>query len=57
MPLPSGSDEDDRWVPAKFKNLSDAEKKGIIASYYTLMFKPGDQSVFNERINLSSIIK
>ncbi|WP_319592484.1 sulfatase-like hydrolase/transferase [uncultured Draconibacterium sp.] len=35
MPLPKGSPEDDRWIPAKFKNLSDAEKKGIIASYYT----------------------
>lgn len=35
MPLPGGSPEDDRWIPEKFKNLSDQEKRGIIASYYT----------------------
>ncbi len=35
MPLPTGSLEDDRWIPEKFKNLSDDEKRGIIASYYT----------------------
>lgn len=35
MPLPSGSDEDDRWVPQKFRDLSEAEKRGIIAAYYT----------------------
>lgn len=35
MPLPKGSPEDDRWIPAKFRNLSDKEKRGIIAAYYT----------------------
>ena len=35
MPLPEGSPEDDRWIPAKFQNLSDDEKRGIIAAYYT----------------------
>ncbi len=35
MPLPEGSPEDDRWIPARFKNLTDDEKRGIIASYYT----------------------
>lgn len=35
MPLPEGSPEDDRWVPAIFRDLSDNDKRGIIASYYT----------------------
>ncbi len=35
MPLPTGSDEDDRWVPLQFKDLSEQERRGIIASYYT----------------------
>lgn len=35
MPLPEGSPEDDRWVPAKFKNLTDDQKRGVIAAYYT----------------------
>jgi len=35
MPLPEGSPEDDRWIPEKFRGLSDEEKRGIIASYYT----------------------
>ncbi len=35
MPLPEGSAEDDRWIPAIFKDLTDEERKGIIASYYT----------------------
>ncbi len=35
MPLPSGSPEDDRWVPLQFKNLTEKERRGIIASYYT----------------------
>jgi len=35
MPLPKGSPEDDRWIPQIFKDLSDKEKRGIIASYYT----------------------
>lgn len=35
MPLPEGSPEDDRWIPAKFRNMTDEQKRGIIASYYT----------------------
>lgn len=35
MPLPEGSPEDDRWVPAKFRNLTVEQKQGIIAAYYT----------------------
>lgn len=35
MPLPDGSPEDDRWVPEMFRYLSDDEKRGIIAAYYT----------------------
>lgn len=35
MPLPMGSEEDERWIPAKFRGLSDEEKRGIIAAYYT----------------------
>jgi len=33
--LPQGSPEDDRWVPEIFKNLTDEQKKGITASYYS----------------------
>ncbi len=35
MPLPEGSPEDDRWVPKKFRSLTEAERRGIIAAYYT----------------------
>lgn len=35
MPLPKGSDEDNFWIPEIFKGLTDEEKKGIMASYYT----------------------
>lgn len=35
LKLPAGSKEDDRWIPEIFKNLTDKEKKGIIASYYS----------------------
>jgi len=35
MPLPEGSPEDDRWIPEKFRNLTDDERRGIIAAYYT----------------------
>ena len=35
MPLPQGSPEDDRWIPKIFRDLSDKDKRGIIASYYT----------------------
>jgi len=33
--LPQGSDEDDRWIPERFKGFSEVNIKGIIASYYT----------------------
>ncbi|MBL7735571.1 MAG: sulfatase-like hydrolase/transferase [Chitinophagaceae bacterium] len=33
--LPVGSPEDDRWIPEIFRGLTDEEKKGIIASYYS----------------------
>lgn len=35
MNLPEGSPEDDRWIPEVFKDLTDEEKRGIIASYYS----------------------
>jgi len=35
MPLPEGSLEDDRWIPAKFRNLTGEQRRGIIAAYYT----------------------
>jgi len=35
MLLPEGSPEDDRWIPEKYKNLTEEERRGIIASYYT----------------------
>lgn len=35
MPLPKGSKEDDRWIPIQFKDLTEEERRGIIASYYT----------------------
>jgi arylsulfatase A-like enzyme len=35
MPLPQGSPEDDRWIPEKFRDLTNEEKRGIIAAYYT----------------------
>jgi len=35
MPLPQGSPEDDQWIPAVFKDLSEKDRRGIIASYYT----------------------
>ena len=35
MPLPQGSPEDDRWIPLQFKYLTEQERRGIIASYYT----------------------
>jgi arylsulfatase A-like enzyme len=35
MPLPEGSPEDDRWIPEKFRKLTDDERRGIIAAYYT----------------------
>jgi len=35
MPLPRGSPEDDRWIPEKFRNLTEAQRRGLIAAYYT----------------------
>jgi len=35
MELPLTSEEDDRWIPEIFKELTEEERKGIIASYYT----------------------
>lgn len=35
VPYPTGSPEDDPWVPAVFSDLTEEERKGIIASYYT----------------------
>ncbi|WP_157638029.1 sulfatase family protein [Flexithrix dorotheae] len=35
VPFPEGSEEDDQWIPAVFKDLTEEERKGIIASYYT----------------------
>ncbi len=35
IPLPEGSNEDDRFVPEIFRGLSDDDKRGIIAAYYT----------------------
>jgi arylsulfatase A-like enzyme len=33
--LPEGSPEDDRYIPEIFRGLTEGEKKGIIASYYS----------------------
>lgn len=35
MPLPSGSPEDDQWIPEEFKDLTEAERRGIVSAYYT----------------------
>ena len=35
MPLPEMGPDDDRWVPAVFRELNEEQKRGIIASYYT----------------------
>jgi choline-sulfatase len=35
MPLPQTSPEDAPWIPAIFKDLTDADKRGIVASYYS----------------------
>jgi len=34
MTLPETSPEDDRWVPEIFRDLSDEDKRGVIAAYY-----------------------
>lgn len=35
MPLPETGPEDVRWIPAIFKDLTEADKRGIVASYYS----------------------
>jgi choline-sulfatase len=35
LPLAQMGPEDERWVPEMFRGLSEAERRGIIASYYT----------------------
>nr|WKN36273.1 sulfatase-like hydrolase/transferase [Tunicatimonas sp. TK19036] len=35
MPLPTGSAEDDRWIPEIFRDLTEEERKGIISAYYS----------------------
>jgi arylsulfatase A-like enzyme len=35
VPYPTGSPEDDQWIPEVFRDLTEEERKGIIASYYT----------------------
>jgi choline-sulfatase len=35
MPLGTKGPEDERWVPEMFRGLSEKERKGIVASYYT----------------------
>ena len=33
--LPGGSPEDARWIPEIFRDLTEKQKRGIVASYYT----------------------
>lgn len=35
VPLPEGSPEDDRWVPEIFRDLTEEDRRGIVAAYYT----------------------
>lgn len=35
MPLPDAGAEDERWIPTCFRDLTKADKQGIVASYYT----------------------
>ena len=35
LPLPPGSPEDDRWIPAIFKDLTEEERRGIVSAYYS----------------------
>jgi arylsulfatase A-like enzyme len=35
MPLPTGSPEDDEFIPLVFKDLTEEERRGIISAYYT----------------------
>lgn len=34
VPLPAGSPEDERWAPEIFRGLTEADRRGIITSYY-----------------------
>jgi choline-sulfatase len=34
VPLPKPGPEDDRWIPAIFRELSEEDRRGIIAAYY-----------------------
>ncbi len=34
MPLPAVGLEDERWIPAIFRELAEEDKRGIVASYY-----------------------
>lgn len=35
LPLGKKGPEDERWIPEMFRNLTEKERRGIIASYYT----------------------
>jgi len=35
MPFPTGSPEDDEFIPLVFRDLTDGERKGIISAYYS----------------------
>jgi arylsulfatase A-like enzyme len=35
MPFPTGSPEDDEFIPLVFKDLTEEERKGIISAYYS----------------------
>lgn len=35
MPLPDVGPDDERWIPSVFRDLSEEEKRGVVASYYT----------------------
>jgi arylsulfatase A-like enzyme len=35
MPLPKAAPEDERWIPKAFRELTEQQKRGIIASYYS----------------------
>jgi arylsulfatase A-like enzyme len=35
MPLPSGTSEDDEFIPLVFKDLTEEERRGIVSAYYT----------------------
>lgn len=35
LPMGQQGPEDERWIPEMFRNLSEQERRGIIASYYT----------------------